>query len=188
MSEIPGPFSAIGVPIADAIAQHRRLSPHDKKLTVIGNTAALLAWCFYLSPGFAQPVWRAPFSASQDALITAGIWAAVAIGAFLALLAGLRGVRGMRDWWAALWRLLLAGACAALLWQEVYPADWPAAAFLLKGFYWGWLAAHLARFWAAAQPFGGSSAFGVVCTGIEDSEFDWDGELRRHWWQFWRRK
>jgi hypothetical protein len=188
VSEIRGIFSAIGVPVADAIALHQRKPAHEKKLTVIGSAAALLAWCFYLWPIFAQPVGHAPFTASHDALITAGIWAAVLIGALLALLAGLRGVRGMRDWSAALWRLLLAGGCAALLWQEVYPADWPAAAFLVKGFYWGWFGAHLAHFCAAAQLLGSGSAFGVVTRALKDIEFNWDGAPRRRWWQFWKRR
>jgi hypothetical protein len=159
MSEIPGPLSAIGVPIADANAQRRAKPPHEKKLAIIGFAASLLAWCFYLSPDFAQPAWRAPFAASHEEWMAADIWAAVVVIAVVVLMAALAGVRGLRDWTAALWRLALAGTCGALLWWQIYPdadvGEWDAsAAFLLKGLYWGWLAAQLARCWACLQLFG----------------------------------
>lgn len=188
MSEFRGPLSAVGVPIAEGIAAHRAKPPYEKKLAGIGWAAALMAWCFYLRPAFVSPIWRAPFAASEQAWLTAGVWAAAVIVAGLALMAALHGVRGVRDWWSAFWRLLLAGACAALLWLEAYPADWPFAAFLLKGLYWAWLAAQLARFWAAAQLFTGGAAVDVVESAIADGEFDWDEGRRARWWPFRKRR
>jgi hypothetical protein len=156
MSEIPGPLSAIGVPLADSFSQFRAAPPQQKQFIIVGLAASGFSWCVYLAPWFAGPVWQARMAASADEWVMAEIWAGVAVFALLALLVALMGSRGMRDGSAALWRLLLAGICAALLWWQVYPepegTDWVAVAgFFLKGTYWGWLAAHLARFCAASQ-------------------------------------
>jgi hypothetical protein len=156
MSEIPGPLSAIGVPIADSFSQFRAAPPQQKQLIIIGLAASGLSWCVYLAPYFAVPLWQARMAASADDWLMAEIWGGVAAFALLTLLVGLMSARGMRDVPAALWRLVLAGICAALLWWQVYPApqgtDWVAVSgFFLKGTYWGWLAAHLARFCAASQ-------------------------------------
>jgi hypothetical protein len=156
MSEIPGPLSAIGVPIADSIAQFRTAAPQQKQFIMVGLAASGLSWCVYLAPCFAGPLWQTRLAASADEWLMAEIWAGVTAFALLALIVGLMGTRGMRDGSAALWRLMLASICAALLWWQVYPepegADVVAVAgFFLKGAYWGWLAAHLARFFAASQ-------------------------------------
>jgi hypothetical protein len=154
MSEVNGIFSAIGVPIADAVAQHNAKQPQQKNLILVGCSASGLAWCVYLYEGFAGPVVQAPATPSHDAWVMAGIWLGAAAVALLVLLLALRAACGQRDPLAAFWRLALAGAAAALLWYRIDP-DWgPVASFLLRGLYWSWLAAHLARFWAAAQPIG----------------------------------
>jgi hypothetical protein len=155
MSESPGLFSAVAVPIADSFSQFRAAPPQQRQFIIVGLAASGLSWCVYLAPYFAGPLWQAR-TASADEWLMAEIWAGVVAFALLALLVALMGTRGMRDGSAALWRLLLAGICAALLWWQVYPepegTDWVAVAgFFLKGAYWGWLAAHLAGFCAASQ-------------------------------------
>jgi hypothetical protein len=62
-----------------------------------------------------------------------------------------------------LWRIILGGAVAWLLWRRVYLptdfGDWvPIANVFLKGIYIGWLVSHVARFLVAAQIIGSGSA------------------------------
>jgi hypothetical protein len=156
MSEIPGPLSAIGVPIADSISQFKAAPPQQRQLILVGLAASGFSWCVYLAPYFAGPLWQAGIAAPAEEWLVAEIWAGATAFALLALIVALAGARGMRDGSAALWRLMLAGLCAALLWWQIYPEpegnDWVGVAgFFLKGAYWGWLAAHLARFCAASQ-------------------------------------
>src|SRR5271169_1128614 len=52
MSDIRGPLSGIGVPVADAIAQYRALPPQRKSVAGVGFGAAVLAEWVYLGPDF----------------------------------------------------------------------------------------------------------------------------------------
>jgi hypothetical protein len=139
MSESHGMFSALGLPIVDAIEEHRRLPPDQKYQRVVSMSAAALGWCAYL----------APLGLSGDGVLF-GLWAGGGAIALLSLIAAFKAGAGLRSPLAMLWRALLAAACVWLLWNQVYPDPREAAGFLLKGLYIGWLCANAARFLLAA--------------------------------------
>jgi hypothetical protein len=164
MSEINGPFSAIGVPIADAIAEHRRAPFYERRMLTVGYAGFVLGICVWLWLGG----------------MTGLVFFAVAGSAAFIAIAAMRSVQGVaRDPWAMCGRLIAAGFFAWLLLAEVYPADGSVIAFLLQGLYWGCLGEHLARAVAAAQLFGTSSAFGMVGEDIAAGEWDWNGRHGR---------
>src|SRR5690349_12183178 len=158
--DFEGPLSLVAVPIGETIGFYSRSTPQQRNLALAGHAAALLGWLGYLLPyafsdEWAGPVLRAPLSAPADAWMAFGVWVGLALLAALWLLTVHRTIQ--RDYGAALWSLLLAGCCAALLWFHAYP-DWgPVVVFLLKGFYIGWLAAHVTRFLLTAQWSGGNA-------------------------------
>lgn len=160
MSEQRGALSAAVLPFLDGIEQHRRLPPGARSSAALGMAASSLAWLVYLRDdvrGFVGD------SLAADPLVNAwlpfAVWAGLTGFVGWWLLASWKMAQGPRDSFAALCRLLLAVGCAALLSQQVWPHDWPLAAWFLKGLYLGWLAAQCARFLRAAQLFnvGGSA-------------------------------
>jgi hypothetical protein len=158
--EIRGPLSFGGALAVSPIEQYQRLTPPQKTLANVSLAACLLGWCGYLAPvawEFSRSLLRAPLKASTEDWIPFAVWAFVTLIAVLWLLAAMNAAQGPRNPGAALWRLLLGGAVACLLWYRVYP-DWgPVVVVVLKGIYIGWLASHVARFLVAAQLFGGSA-------------------------------
>jgi hypothetical protein len=152
---IRGPLSFFTVPIGDEIDKYQRLPADKKTLAHVSLAACLLAWCGYLAPVVFE---LAPLRTLTENWIPFAVWAFVTLVAVLWLLAAIREAQAPRNFGAALWRLLLGGAVACLLWYRVYP-DWgPLAEFLIKGTYIGWLVSHVARFLVAAQLIGGGSA------------------------------
>jgi hypothetical protein len=183
MSEIRGPLSGVGVPIADALRDYRALPPQRKSVAAVGFGAALLAEWVYLGPDFDGGLLGISGALADE------VWVGVALLPLLWLFFTLRLARGQRDMLSAYGWLLRAALFAALLWLQVYPDPRaaPFLAFLLKGIYWAALAGNLARVFAAAQPFGGGSAYRLVAGEIARNEWDWNGPPRRRWWQFRRR-
>jgi len=154
MSDIRGPLSGIAVPIADAVREYRALPPPRKSVAGVGFGAAVLAEWVYLGPDFDGGLLGISGAPAVE------VWLAVAVLPLLWVILTLRLARGQRDMLAAYGWLLRAAVGAALLWFQMYPDPRaaPLIAFLLKGIYWAALAGNLARFFAAAQPFGGGSA------------------------------
>jgi hypothetical protein len=172
MSDIHGPLHGLGSAIIDPIEQYRRLLTQQQKALVHVSLAShALGWCVYLCPLFktgpylaAVMIGAAAFGNGHapDMWMPRAAWAGLAFIALVWLFAGWKGAEGPRDFGAALWRLLLTGIFAALLWYRVYP-DWGALVeFVLKGFYIAWLASHVARFLIAAQLFGVGSALRAI--------------------------
>jgi hypothetical protein len=163
MSDIRGPFSGLGVPLLDALEQHRRLPQPQKSTAGVGMAASSLAWLVYLRddvPAFVRGFVGGDLADYPllAAWLPFAVWAGLTGLALLWLVMSWQMAQGPRNAFAAIWRLLLAGVCVVLLQREVWPDDWPFAAWLLKGLYWGWLAAQCARLLLAAHPFGGGSA------------------------------
>jgi len=180
MSDIRGPLSGIAVPIADAVREYRALPPPRKSVAGVGFGAAVLAEWVYLGPDFDGGL------LGISGMPAVEVWVAAAVLPLLWVILTLRLARGPRDMISAYGWLLRAAVGAALLWFQMYPDPRaaPLIAFLLKGIYWAALAGNLARFFAAAQPFGGGSAYRLVAAEIARNEWDWNGPRRRRWWQF----
>lgn len=166
MSEIRGPLSAFAGAIVTPIDQHQHLLPQPKALANVSLAAHAVAWCGYLAPvfwpgKFLGALLRLYLHAPDELLISLAAWAGVSVIAVLWLLAAWKAAQGPRSPGAALWRLLLAGACALALWKQLYPdcgPYWgPLAVFTLKGLYIAWLASHVARFLIAMELFGGNA-------------------------------
>jgi len=153
MSDIRGPLSMIGVPIADAMREHHHQPPDKMSVAVVGWVAAALAGWVYLGPAFVGGL----LGVSGGGVEARAVWAGVGLP-LLCLLFGLYAAGGQRDLAAAFGWLLLAVGWAALLWFEVYPDPRGLVGFLVKGVYCVSLAENLARAMAAAQPFRGGSA------------------------------
>jgi hypothetical protein len=165
MSDIRGPLSGIGVPIAEALREYRAQPPSKKSVAGVGFGAAVLAEWVYLGPAFDGRL------LGISGVLADEVWVAVAVVPLLWVIFTLRLARGQRDMASALGWSLLAAGWAALLWWHMYPDPRaaPFLAFLLKGFYWAGLAANLARVVAALQLFGGGSALRAM-----------NRQLRRH--------
>jgi hypothetical protein len=178
MNEVGGPLSAIVLPFAEAVANRRLLTPQQKSLGHASCAAMLLAWWGYL------PVWLVA-KGTQGIWIGTCIWFGVGILGALWLLAAWNGAQGPRDCGVVFRRLVLAVGCSALLWWHVQPPDWgPLTIYLLRGFYWACLAAHLVRFMIAARLFGGGKALGVLNRHIRKSAVVLRPAIRP-WWRFW---
>jgi hypothetical protein len=171
MSEIRGPLSAVAAAIVYPIEQHQRLTPPQKALAHVSLAAHFVGWCGYLAPVFYRgqfvgALLRLQLHAPDEVWISVAAWAGLSVIAVLWLLAAMKAAHAPRSPGTALWRLLLGGACAWLLWNEIYPdvgPYWgPLAVFVLKGFYIAWLVSHVARFLVAAQLIGGGNALRTI--------------------------
>ena len=178
---IQGPLSALVVPIADTINQHRQSPPYQRNLLYASWRAGLLAWCAYTAvmAGVTSSPLADTLALPHSILIG---WAACAGLGLLLLITGLRNTRGPRDVMAAVWWAAVMAGCSWLLENDAYPNWGPLTDFLLKGCYLGMLASSAARFWINVRGMGGSAA-GMVAANIAANEFTWDPPPRKRWWR-----
>ena len=162
-----GLVSALVSPFAEeAAAQSRRL-PEAQRQSRAGYGAFFLCWCWITfdlcgpnAPAWIDPTFRYAW------------WVGAALGTYW-LLAGLFG-RARGPLTGGLGLLAEAGGASWLLWNRMYPADMPIAAFLLHGFYLSALCSALAQFAAAFLSMPRGDALGLVNENIADNEFDWE--------------
>jgi hypothetical protein len=114
---IQGPLSAIGVPIADTVTQHRQLQPYQRSLVHASWGAGLLAWCAYTGVTFGPELEQIEFPPS----VFIGWSICAGLGLLLLVVGLLRNTRGPRDVMAALWWAAVMAGCGWLLWNEAYP-------------------------------------------------------------------
>jgi hypothetical protein len=158
--------SALVEPLTgEAAAQSRRL-PHAKRQSRAGYGASLLSGCYTtldvcgpLAPSPAAPVFHYAW------------WGCAALGVWW-LLAGMFG-RARGPLVGGLGLLAEAAGASWLLWNNIYPAGMPLAAFLLHGIYLAVLCAVLAQILAAMIGPRGNARL-LVDENIGENEFDWD--------------
>lgn len=169
---VQGPLSAIGVPIAESIAEHQRLPPYEKNVARATLGAGLLTWCGYLAAAFGD-------GARQFSDVVLWVWAGCALLGLLWLAVGLRNARGPREMMAAFWSGAVVAVCGWLLWHEAYPSGWgPLGAFILKGCYLAMLTSCAVRFWLAVRGMPGD-ARKIVRQQIEENRVVWRSARRR---------
>jgi len=158
--------SALVTPFTEALAQSRR-PPHAQRQSRAGYGATLLSGC-YVTVHIYGPLARGPV---DPAFFYAWVGCA-SLGAYL-LLTGLFG-RNRGPLVGGFGLFAEAAGAGWLLWNSIYPADMPFAAFLMH-------AAYLATLWSAlAQLVAGligpprGDARGLVDANIGENEFDWD--------------
>jgi hypothetical protein len=162
-----GLVSAVVTPFTDeAAAQSRRL-PHGQRQSRAGYGAALLSGC-YTTLDVCGPLARGPL----DPMLHYAWWGCAALGGYW-LLAGLFG-RARGPLVGGLGLFAEAAGASWLLWNNVYPADMPRAAFLLYGIYLAVLCAVLAQILAAMIGPPRGDALALVDENIDENTFDWD--------------
>jgi hypothetical protein len=162
-----GLVSALVSPFAEeAAAQSRRL-PHAQRQSRAGYGAFFLCWC-WITFDVCGPAASVP---PPPALFYAW-WGCAALGVYW-LLAGLFG-RARGPLTGGLGLLAEAGGASWLLWNRMYPADMPMAAFLLHGFYLSVLCSALAQLAAAFLAMPRGDALALVDEDIAENEFTWE--------------
>ena len=143
-SQPQGPISALVTPIAEAVAQHHALPPHEKNLARASGGAGLIAFCLYALIRAAPVIFGdwIPFA----------IWAGLLAFGALWLFVGIKGSAGPRDIMNAFWSVVIVVVVLGLmLWGIYLPDDWLVANFLLQGLYIAMIASGLVRLWLAAR-------------------------------------
>jgi hypothetical protein len=145
-----GLITALVTPFADEAAAQARRPPHAQRQSRAGYGAFFLSWCWVtldlcgpLAPARIDPMFRYAW------------WGCAALGAYW-LLAGFLG-RARGPLVGGLGLLAEAAGATWLLWDRMYPADMPLAAFLLHGIYVSVLCSALAQFLAVLIPLPGDA-------------------------------
>jgi hypothetical protein len=131
-----GLLSALFTPFADEAAAQARRPPHAQRQSRAGYGAALLSGCYTTLDVFG------PLASVPPALLYAW-WCGAALGVYW-LLAGFFG-RARGPLVGGLGLLAETAGASWLLWDRMYPADMPAAMFLLHGIYLAVLCSALAQ-------------------------------------------
>jgi hypothetical protein len=162
---VVGPLSAIAAVLADEATAQGRRPPQAQRQSRAGYGATLLSGC-YTMLDVCGPLARGPLDLFQYAW-----WGCAALGLYW-LLAGLFG-RARGPLVGGLSLFAEAAGASWLLWNHIYPAAMPHAAFVLHGVYLSMLCAVLAQFLAALiGPRG--DARRLVDENIDENEFDWE--------------
>jgi hypothetical protein len=163
-----GLLTAIARTLAEEASAQARREPHAQRQSRAGYGAALLSGCYstfdICGPGVAGPL---------DPRIHMAWWGCAALGALL-LLAGLFG-RARGPVAGGFGLLVETAGLSWLLWNRVYPAGMPRAAFLLHSLYLAALCACLAQIAAALVAYlPGRDALALVERDIAEDEFSWE--------------
>jgi hypothetical protein len=158
-----GLVSAFVAPFADEAAAQSRRPPHAQRQSRAGYGAFLLSWCVTMAG-------VNPFA--PDPPPPALLYAWWGCAAFW-LLTGLFG-RARGPLVGGLGLLAEAASASWLLWNRMYPAGMPLAAFLLHGIYLSVLGAALAQIAAALIAWPRAGALALVDENIATNEFTWE--------------
>jgi hypothetical protein len=161
------PVAALVAGIAEEAAAQRRRPPHAQRQSRAGYGATLLSGC-YTTLGVWGPLARGPV----DPVFHYAWWISAALGAYW-LLAGLFG-RARGPLVGGLGLVIEAAIAGWLLWNRMYPAALPYAAFLLHGVYVAMLCGVAAQFLSALLALRRDDALVLVNEDIEENDFDWE--------------
>jgi hypothetical protein len=189
------PFQLVGalVGVARAHAQRQRyLLPLERSLRRASHPVGVLAVLFLAHRLYGVRIDAARAAFAHNDWLAVGAAVAVVFGVAL-FIAGARHSAGMEDGPLATRAFFkLAGGIAAAFyigrimpWRVggETPADLLAAVLLVVAVWC--IATGAVRFVLLAAPM--QAALAQVKIHIRDTQFSWDDEGRRRWWQFWRR-
>ena len=164
---VAGLASAVTAALSDEFAAHGRRPPHAQRQSRAGYGAALLSGCYSTLDGFGP---RA--SVPLDPAFHYAWWGCAVLGTYW-LLAGFFG-RARGPLVGGLGLLAEIAGASWLLWNRIYPAAMPLAAFLLHSLYLSVLCASLAQVLAVFIALPGRDALALVEDDIAEDEFTWE--------------
>ncbi len=167
MSDRNGLITGLVTPFADEAIEQSRRPPHAQRQSRAGYGASLLAVC-YATRALYGPLAHWPV----DPRFHYAWWSCAAFGVWW-LFTGLLG-RARGPLVGGLGLFTETAVASWLLWQHIYPAGMPLAAFLLHAAYLAVLCSALAQLATALIGPPRSAARGLVDENIIENEFDWD--------------
>ncbi len=134
----PGLFSGVLAPIGEEVVEQSRRPPHAQRQARAGYGATFLTLCYVL-----LDVWGPAAHASPAPVFQYAWWAAAALGV-MCLFSGLFG-RARGPLVGGIGLCVEAAGASWLLWNRMYPAGMPVAAFMLHAIYLAALTSSLAQ-------------------------------------------